>query len=105
MEVITYNNSIKTAANGIKPPKGTNNFIRKYQGCGGISLLSLLTLPGFFIVTLLNPMRAPSHTFGTESAQYTNKSTRIVGKGTAADDFSNQLAKFMSRNIMNMKEG
>jgi hypothetical protein len=66
---MTYNNSMKTAAKGMAPPNGTRSFIFKNQGYGGMSLDNLFTLPGFLIVAFLNPMKAPSHTLGTDKAE------------------------------------
>lgn len=60
---------MNTAANGSIPPNGTNIFILRNHGYGGISLDSLLILPGFLIVGFLKPIKAPSMTFGIESIQ------------------------------------
>ena len=56
-------------------------------------------------MVFLNPIKAPIHTFGTERAVYIKSKTRRVGKGTVAADFSNQFAKFVIKNIVNMKLG
>ena len=87
------------------PPSGTSNFILRYHGCFGISLESLLTLPGFFIAVFLNPMKDPNHTLGIDSMQYMKRKMSIVGIGTAADDCSNQFAKFMISSIMKIRLG
>lgn len=70
-----------------------------------MSLESLLIFPGFFITPFLNPINDPSQTLGTDNTQYTNKSITIVGKGTVAEDCSNQFAKFIIKNIVNRKLG
>lgn len=87
------------------PPNGTRSFILRYQGYDGMSLESLLIFPGFFIVGFLNPIKEPSQTLGTDNTQKTNNKTNIVGKGTAADDYSSQLAKFTIKQIINTKQG
>jgi hypothetical protein len=53
-----------TYARGRAPPRGKRVFILRYQGIGGISLDSLLTLPGLVICPFLKPMKEPSHEFG-----------------------------------------
>jgi hypothetical protein len=57
------------------------------------------------IVVFLKPMKAPSMTLGTDNTQYMKRRTNIVGNGTAADDFSNQLTKLMIKNIVKTNEG
>lgn len=57
------------------------------------------------MVVFLNPMKAPSQTFGTDKALYIKRRTTIVGKGTAAEDYSIQLLKFIIKNIANKKLG
>lgn len=80
MLAIMYKNSMKMAlfnklrksytyANGNMPPTGTNSFILRYHGYGGISLDNLFTLPGFLIAVFLKPKKEPSQTFGTDNMQ------------------------------------
>lgn len=57
------------------------------------------------MVDFLKPINDPNHTFGTDSIQYISNNTTIVGNGTAADDYSNQLAKLIIKQIMNTKQG
>lgn len=74
-------------------------------GYGGISLLSLLTFPGFFIVAFLKPMNDPSQTLGTDMKQYMSKTTTNVYNEIVAEEFSSQFARFIIRPKANRKLG
>ena len=70
-----------------------------------MSLESLLTFPGFFIADFLKPRKAPIQTLGMESMQNIDKKRTRVGKGTAAEEFSNQYVKLMMMTIQNTNTG
>ena len=50
----------------------------------------------------LKPKNEPNQTFGMDTKQYIKRRISTVGKGTVADDYSSQLAKFMIISIVNI---
>jgi hypothetical protein len=57
------------------------------------------------MVVFLKPKKAPIQIFGAESMQKTKSKMIKVGKGTAPDEDSIQLAKLIIKNITNIKVG
>lgn len=85
MELRIKNSSVKTAPNGRTPPikdviKGLVN-----HGCFGTCRGMAFVLTGSSIVSLRNPMYAPTKTNGTEMPNQSNSRENIVVKGTAPE--------------------
>jgi len=62
-------------------------------------------LQGFFIFFFFIPINAPIKTKGEEQHSQRSSIARIVGKGTAADEFSAHSNKSIKKNIEKDKLG